>query len=438
MEPAALDAPPATVLAALLQQLGMRPEQLIARINERRARRGCSPLSLKAAYPWLREAPSHPQPDNQADALAVLTARAGRCITATDIGWDQPRPRTRHRHLDAPGDAPLEALLHEISQGDIMDRRNLLMLTGAAATAPALALLLGPIAEAADAPSTTRLNERLVSSIENAVRDLREMDDSTGSANGDLTWGVGIWQSTSRVVAQARGRGPLLDRLQTAYIELSEQVGWMLFDARHHPQAQRVYHTGMRLARETGTSLTTRHATANLVASAAYQAAWLDHHNDSAALLDIAARTPELPSAVAAVIADRRIYAAGRRHDPDAVLRFRDEALLHLGSPDARTPWWATWLTKDSVDAATGRAWLACDQPSRAVPFLRSRVEAAASDYPRDHLYAVLDLADTVHQCGDGDQARELLDQAEGLIGTVSSQRMVYRFEALSSAVAGV
>ncbi|MEU7177890.1 MULTISPECIES: XRE family transcriptional regulator [Streptomyces] len=435
MEPAAVDAPPANVLGALLQQLGMRPEQLIARINQRRARRGCSPLSPKAAYPWLRETPSLPQPDNQADALAVLTARAGRCITAADVGWDLPRPRTRHRHLDAPGDAPLKALLQEISQGDLMDRRNLLMLTGAAATAPALALLLGPIAEAS-AASSGQLSERLVGSIERAVRDLREIDDSTGSASGDLTWGIGIWQSASRVVAQARGRGPLAERLHTAYIELSEQVGWMCFDARQHPQAQRIYHTGMRLARDAGTSLTTRHATANLVASTAYQAAWLGHHNDAAALLDIAARTPDLPSAAAAVIADRRIYAAGRRHDPDAVLRSRDEALLHLGSPDERTPWWATWLTKDSVDAATGRAWLACQQPSRAVPFLRSRVEATASDYPRDHLYAVLDLADTVHQCGDGDQARELLDQAEGLIGTVSSQRMVHRFDALSSSVA--
>ncbi|MFF5491519.1 XRE family transcriptional regulator [Streptomyces virginiae] len=437
MEPAAVDAPPANVLGALLQQLGMRPEQLIARINQRRARRGCSPLSLKAAYPWLRETPSLPQPDNQADALAVLTARAGRCITASDVGWDLPRPRTRHRHLDAPGDAPLEALLQEISQGDLMDRRNLLLLTGAAATAPALALLLGPTADASATPSG-QLNERLVGSIERAVRDLREIDDSTGSASGDLTWGVGIWQSTSRVVAQTRGHGPLVNRLHTAYIELSEQVGWMCFDARQHPQAQRIYHTGMRLARESGTSLTTRHSTANLVASAAYQAAWLGHHNDAAALLDIASRTPELPSAAAAVIAERRVYAAGRRHDPDAVLRFRDEALGHLGSPDERTPWWATWLTKDSMDAATGRAWLGCDQPSRAVPFLRSRVEATAPDYPRDHLHAVLDLADTVNQCGDGDQARELLEQAEGLIGTVSSQRMVHRLEALSSAVAGV
>ncbi|WP_406149333.1 XRE family transcriptional regulator [Streptomyces anulatus] len=319
-----------------------------------------------------------------------------------------------------------------------MDRRNLLMLTGAAATAPALALLLGPAAEAASAVPSGQLNERLVGSIERAVRDLRDIDDSTGSASDELTWGVGIWQSASRVVAQARGRGPLTERLHTAYIELSEQVGWMCFDARRHPQAQRIYHTGMRLARETGTSLTTRHSTANLVSSAAYQAAWLGNHNDAAALLDIAARTPDLPSAAAAVIAERRVYAAGRRHDPEAVHRFRDEALLHLGSPDTRTPWWATWLTKDSVDAATGRAWLGCDQPSRAVPLLRSRVEATSPDYPRDHLYAVLDLADTVHMCGDGGQARELLDQAERLIGTVSSQRMIHRYEALSSAVASV
>ncbi|MEE4494980.1 XRE family transcriptional regulator [Streptomyces sp. BE230] len=435
MEPAALDVPPVTVLAALLQQLGMRPEQLIARMNERRARRGCSPLSLKAAYPWLRDVPSRPQPDNQADALAVLTARAGRCITAADIGWDLPRPRARRRHLDAPGDAPLEALLDEISQGDTMDRRNLLLLTGAAATAPALALLLGPTADAALAPTGTRLSENLVLSIETTARSLREMDDSTGSAKVDLTWGMGIWQSTTRVVAQARGHSPLVDRLQTAYLELSEQVGWMLFDARKHPQAQRVYHTGMRLAREAGDSLSTRHSTANLVASAAYQAAWLGYHNDAAALLDIAARTPALPSALAAVISERRVYAAGQRHDTDGVLRFRDEALLHLDTPDQLAPWWATWLTRDSMDAATGRAWLACGHPARAVPYLSRRIGASSPDYPRDHLYAVLDLADTVYQCGENDRARELLAQAEGLIGSVSSQRLAHRHKSLVSAV---
>ncbi|WP_186319123.1 hypothetical protein [Streptomyces sp. SAJ15] len=65
-------------------------------------------------------------------------------------------------------------------------------------------------------------------------------------------------------MAPARGQGPLTDRLQTAYIELSEQVGWMCFDARRHPQAQRIHHTGMRLAHETATSLTSRHASANL------------------------------------------------------------------------------------------------------------------------------------------------------------------------------
>lgn len=129
------------------------------------------------------------------------------------------------------------------------------------------------------------------------------------------------------------------------------------------------------------------------------------------------------------MIADRRVFAAGRRHDPDAVLRFRDQALLHLDTPDDCTPWWAAWLTKDSVDAATGRAWLACDQPSRAVPFLSMRLEATSSAYPRDRLHAVLDLADTVHKCGHDDKARELLGQAEGLITTVSSRRMAHRYE---------
>src|SRR5690349_19421020 len=46
MESAAPDGASGHMLAALLRQLEMRPEQLIARINERRARRGVSPLDL--------------------------------------------------------------------------------------------------------------------------------------------------------------------------------------------------------------------------------------------------------------------------------------------------------------------------------------------------------------------------------------------------------
>ncbi|MGW1784585.1 hypothetical protein ACWCQQ_36560 [Streptomyces sp. NPDC002143] len=46
--------------------------------------------------------------------------------------------------------------------------------------------------------------------------------------------------------------------------------------------------------------------------------------------------------------------AAGRRHDPDAVQRFRDEAPLHLASPDERLPWWATWLTKATAAPVAG------------------------------------------------------------------------------------
>ncbi|MFF1505641.1 hypothetical protein ACFVZR_38880 [Streptomyces sp. NPDC058316] len=41
------------------------------------------------------------------------------------------------------GDAAIDELLREITEGDLMDRRNLL-LTGTATTAPALAMLLGP------------------------------------------------------------------------------------------------------------------------------------------------------------------------------------------------------------------------------------------------------------------------------------------------------
>lgn len=159
----------------------------------------------RASSPHLTPTREHPQPDNQADALAVLTARAGRRITASDVGWDLHRPRNRHRHLDTLGDAPWRLCSTKSARETSWTAETCSRSPKAAATVPALTLLLGPIAAASAAPAATRLNEKLVRSIESAVRDLREMDDSTESASGDLTWVPGEGGPQGPVRSRAPG-----------------------------------------------------------------------------------------------------------------------------------------------------------------------------------------------------------------------------------------
>lgn len=432
-------APP---LGALLLEIGMRPEQLMRRINLLRRSRGDFPLSEKTAYAWLRRSrrPACPSPDNQRDALSVLSTKANRAVTADELGWSSPRKRSPHhprqRCLDAPGDAPVDALLQEIVQGDpLMDRRNLLLLSGAAATAPGLALLIPGGTPARAAQAGGRLSDTLLTSIETTVRELRELDDADGSVTG-LVWAGGLWQSVAKVVANAHYSGTPGRRLHTAFIELCEQYGWMLFDADRQPQAQRVYQTGMRLAREADPAPEPRFATSNLLASASYQASWLSQHSEAKTLLDIAARTPAgLPPRLAAVIADRAIFAAGRRGDIEALRRHRDTAHEHLDNAGNDEPWWSQWLTHHAIDAATGRAWLAARQPDTAEPYLNRRLEAVDPAYPRDRVLAILDLADTHRLRGDRATATSLTRQAGTLTAGVHSPRTRNRLSEITNAL---
>ncbi|MEU2901035.1 XRE family transcriptional regulator [Streptomyces sp. NPDC001273] len=432
VEPQPVGAAP---LAVLLAQLGMKPEQLAARINELRARRGLWPLHIKSVYPWIRPAPVRPDKANQADALAVLSVRAGHRVTAKELGWDGPRLR-RHSPvrpcLDTPGDAALPDLLHEISKGDpdSMDRRTLL--TGAAVTAPGLALLMsgGALRAAQDGD---RLSPRLVTGIENGVQELRDLDDTEGSSS-NLDWAHGLWQGVARVVINARYRNAEADRLHTAFIEVCEQYGWMLFDADRHAQAQRVYQTGLRLAREVAPVGPARFAAHNLLASAAYQASWLGQHQEAKTLLDVASHG-DLPPRVRAVIADREIFAAGRRGDTDALSSARDRGHELLQDAGTDGPWWSRWLTPHALDAATGRAWLAANKPQDATPYLKQRLAVTGPAYPRDYMLATLDLADTYRVSGDIDACTTLALNAAHLTDGVESARAQSRLREVAAAL---
>ncbi|MFD7499562.1 XRE family transcriptional regulator [Streptomyces sp. NPDC059850] len=427
---------PQNPLAGLLDEINMKPEQLIARINERRARRGTPPLDLKSAYPWVRIPAGRPNEENQADALIVLTTRADRTVTAAELGWARPRRRPNVNPLARCEDAPLSDLFREIIQGDQMHRRNFLQMTGAAVTASALALLIEAdgsayaVENGDDADGSAYavengddLTPEVVTNIENAIQELRALDDAQGSKSG-MVWAGGLWQSATRMVKDSRGDTPEGRRLHAAYIELAETYGWMLFDADKHPQAQRVYQTGLRLAREADQHAATDYATRNLLASTAYQASWLGQHVEAKTLLGVASRNVKnLPPRLRAVIADRELFAAGRRGDAEAVRRARDTAHEQLQITGGEEPWWSLWLSPHAIDATTGRAWLAAQQADKAEPLLARRLDVLDDAYPRDRMLATLDLAATHLIGGDPDTAAEFALNATELRSGVTSPR---------------
>ncbi|MEW1629731.1 hypothetical protein AB0387_20385 [Streptomyces sp. NPDC089173] len=196
----------------------------------------------------------------------------------------------------------------------------------------------------------------------------------------------------------------------------------------------------MRLAAETGPDPLVRQATSNLLGSTAYQASWLGQHKEASAILDVATRTARSagnPPGLTAVLAERALFAAGRRGDTESLQRASDTAHadLQLAGTGEQSPWWAQWLSHAAIDAGTGRAWLASRVPKAAEPYLTRRVEATSPEFPRDRMLAVLDLADAHHQCGDTDRALQLSQTASALGTAVGSHRAHERLSTLLGAL---
>ena len=420
-------------LRELLSKLGWSPEQLIARVNQRRAQRGSMPLHLKTAYPWLRG--GRPSAEVAVDVLAVLSLYTGHPQTATTLGWDLPRPRRRPRALDRPYDATATELLRE-TQGDVpMQRRSFILLSGAVATAPALDLMMKATPGLHTVQEGDRLSSQLMATVERTVRQARELDDSEGSAS-ILLWAGGIWQNLGKLITECRYGDAEGVRLHAAYSEMSETYGWMLFDAGHHPQAQRVYQTGLRVAREAADAPGVHHATVNLLASAAYQESWLGQYHEARTLLDVAenARPQAMTPRLRAVVEMRRIALAGQMGDTDAVRRADCRTRTHLAAArDGEEPWWTLWLGSSAVDAQTGRALLAAHHPDLAEPYLGGRTIDDAEGYPRDRMLFATELAHARVQTGDVSGAVSAARQALSLAQHVGSHRVHRHLAGVSS-----
>ncbi|MEK8143438.1 hypothetical protein NKH18_18935 [Streptomyces sp. M10(2022)] len=86
-----------------------------------------------------------------------------------------------------------------------MHRRSFLLLSGAVATAPALDLLMAGTPALAAAQDGDRVSAQLTATVEQAVQQARELDDSEGSAS-TLLWAGGIWQNLGKLITESRYR----------------------------------------------------------------------------------------------------------------------------------------------------------------------------------------------------------------------------------------
>ncbi|MGH3928173.1 MAG: hypothetical protein ACRDTT_35810, partial [Pseudonocardiaceae bacterium] len=274
-------------LAAVLAELGWKPEILARRLNNFAALHGrAERMHVKTPYKWLHgTAPRAPWP---ALALALLTDELGRPVTAAELRWSgvEVEAVSALSGLILPWTAA--GSLHAVrvvTDAGSMDRRILLTLLGASICAPAHEWLLArPEAETTLARmSGSPLSIGFIDGLDDMVGLLRRMDDQGGS--GTLLQLVrGQLRYVLDLLDQHRYPETVGRRLHASAGELMRLAGWLSFDSGCHPQAQRYWVAALHAAHTAGD----RALGANIVGSMSLQAKDLGQIRESITLAETA------------------------------------------------------------------------------------------------------------------------------------------------------
>ncbi|MBV9730089.1 MAG: hypothetical protein JO309_11935 [Pseudonocardiales bacterium] len=272
-------------LAAVLAELGWKPEALARRLNGFAARHGrCERMHAKTPCKWLRgDRPRSPWPALMA---ALVSDELGRPITTADLGWDgdDVEAVSAIRGLVLPWTAA--GSLHAVrvvTDAGSMDRRILLTLLGAAACAPAHEWLIARPDAGVARSSGSPLPVGVVDHLDDIAGRLRRMDDQIGSGTllplvrAHLRHVLGLLDQ--RRYTDSVGR-----RLHATAAELMRLAGWSALEGGQHPQAQRYWVAALHAAHAAGD----RALGANIVRSMSEQAEDLGQIRESVTLAETA------------------------------------------------------------------------------------------------------------------------------------------------------
>ncbi|MGH3930230.1 MAG: hypothetical protein ACRDTF_09680 [Pseudonocardiaceae bacterium] len=423
-------------LAAVLTELGWRPEVLARRLNGFAALHGRGErMHLKTPYKWLHGAT--PRSPWSALAVALLSDELGRTITAAELGW---------RGADVEAVSALSGLvlpwtavgslraLRVVTDAGSMDRRILLTLLGGAACTPAHEWLLAraeadaALARSSGAPVPMGLLDRL----DTMAGELRRMDDQAGS--GRL---LDLVRAHLRYVLGLLDQGRYTDavgrRLHATAGELMRLGGWLAFDGGQHPQAQRYWVAGLHAAHAAGD----RALGANIIGFMSTQAIELGQIRESATLADTASTGyPGATPRVAAILDLRMAQAHACDRSVTACRRALDSAFDRLGDDPSSSgePGWCYWLDEAQAHSMAGFCYLRLEDWAWARQHLRSALRLRDPSYCREGVQANIMLAHTYlrQDQPEVDHAVSLASRAvEALTGQVDSARCVGRLARL-------
>jgi hypothetical protein len=369
---------------------------------------------------------------------AALNARACDLVTGpvpeTCFAGLAPVPATDGMDLPWTAAGSLAAIrVVAEGDGDQVDRRDFLAVTGAALTVPAARWVNSPaLPDVARAAGSMRVTEAVVDGLDRTTEVIRR----TGSELGGGT-ALSLAQRHLRECERLLGDGSYDDttgcRLLAVTAEVLRLAGWLAHDSCAYALAQRYWLAGLRAAHAGGD----RAVGANILCFMSDQAGSTGSPHDALRLAQAARRGyPGGSSRVDALVELHLARACSYVGDAHGTRRSLDRA-VELVDDSGECPPWATWIDQGTVHAFAGscyrrlRSWDLAETHLlagfQAPGYLSTPIEQA------DHRRRLAEVY-VRRPNPDLDRAAELGNEAvDWLAGQVNSPKVVSRMRELVS-----
>lgn len=319
-----------------------------------------------------------------------------------------------------------------LSGGGRVKRRDVLLLTGTALTAPAHQWLIHDPGPLISGLAGRRVSPELADRFTAMIGELRAMDDVAGGgtvlALAQQQFGV-----VAELLDQASYDEPTGRRFHGVLAQLGQLCGWSAYDDGQQGMAQRYYVTALRAAH----SADDRPLGAHILSCMAEQAARQGQATEAVTLIDTALagvrgrQTPRL----LAELHIRQACALAVLNDVPACTAAVSRARAFV-EPQENDPPWLYWVSNADITSFAGECLLRVGQADRAAVLIEEGIRFFDGSFIRDRALYSIHLANALAQPGkqrDLDAAARQGMEAIRLAGSLDSNRNIDLLHALSS-----
>lgn len=419
---------PNRALARVVAQAGMSNKSLASRIRMEAKRRGISAspdhVSVKR---WLDG--TVPHDDTIGCIAAVLSAKLGREVSFTEIGYEVKQQRSPNDVVEDGAHYPAESaraveLLDTLTSADMADSPEVMRSNWVSETAPGVItgyLFSSPTWHDGQGPLITA-NVAAAERIRAFTQHLMDLDFKYG---GGHVRRVLLFYFRSEIVPLLREPhpDPIRREIFGAAAEVAQLLGWSAYDAGRHGAAQRYFMQGLRLAHEAEDPVIGGRLLSNL----SHQANYLGRYSEAlqfarAAQSGTAGRATATVNAMLLAMEARALASSGDSRMCAQVLHRAEQAFAH-GDP-AKDPPWISYFDALELAGEAAHCFRELGQPRETQLFAAQAIDPIGTP-PRTRAFISMVTAAGAFKAGNLDQALSLATEALELIGSLQSSRYV-------------